>query len=646
MEDLQYQHEKIKEYWERYIRQCEPMPEHLEGLDDAILNSWKRSQKKVNPFERNPVLPGKEELETLIREKSDLIQIAVPYMIQFYEIAKDTTQNVLLTDEQGRQLKNISSDDEKLRNLMQDVSVTNGCSYGEDACGTSGVSLCLYEDRPVLIRGYEHYQAIYHNLACFSMPIHTLGNKQVGCICVTGSLDKYRPFIASACKMMIHAIENELHFIQTDSVMNIIVQNLSQGFLVLDTKKKILKYNEKACQYLGIGGNLEGHFFGEYFQNDFDEIVKLGQQYGKNRFRCALVRKNKSRVVLSMMAVPVCENNKEDLYLLIFHTADEANKERGKLLGYRNQSHFSDICGESAEIMQVKEIGKLAARSDTCVLIRGETGTGRELLAQAIHNESSRKDRLFVTVRCGSVPREWMETELFGDKMGSQVGRLELADGGTLFLDDIDQLPMECQIRLLGFLQTKTLDYQKNLDVRVIACTQKDLLPLTDVGLFRADLFYRLNVISIVVPPLRQRRKDILPLIQHYVGRSRILLKKEITGMEKRCMEVLMNYAWPGNVRELESVMERLVNLADGTILSFQDLPEEVLSAYFTGKNSGTKEVQQVLSPHDVEYGRIVKCMKQAHGHVKTAAALLDMPLSTLYRKCTKYKIDPKTYQE
>lgn len=645
-EKIEYDPEKIKSYWKRYVEQGEEMPEHLEGLRDPILQSWKRSRKKVNPFERRPVLLNHKELQQLTREKSDLIQIAVPYMIQFYEIAKDTTQNVLLTDEQGKQLKNISADDEELLDLMDQVSVTNGSDYGEDACGTSGVSLCLYEDAPVLLRGYEHYQTIYHDLACFSMPIHSLGNKQVGCICITGPLDKYRPFIASACKMMIHAIENELHFIQTDMLMQVIVQNLSQGFLVLNAKKKILKYNQKACECLGISGELAGGQFQDFFLNDFDEIAKIGMKYGKNRFRYVLTRKNQSQIALSMMLVPICENNREDLYILIFNTADETNRERGKLLGYRRSGCLSDLCGASEEISRVKELGMIAAKNASCVLIRGESGTGRELLAQAIHNESDRKDHSFITVRCGSVPREWMETELFGDKTGNQVGRLELADRGTLFLEEVDQLSMECQIRLVDFLDTKTADNRKNLDVRIIACTQKDLFQMTAAGTFRMDLYYKLNVINILIPPLRQRRKDIQPLIQQYISRYRKILKKEVTSMEKQCMEVLLNYSWPGNVRELESVIERLVNLAKGPVICFSDLPEELVSAYYTQRYTGDHETQLVISPEDREYGEIVRCLKQVHGHVKTAAGLLDMPLSTLYRKCEKYKIDPKMYRQ
>lgn len=646
MEFIPYDHERIKSYWNRYIAGYEDLPEHLDGLDDRILRSWKRSKSQANPFEEKPLPLNQEELERLSKEKKDLIEIAVPYMIQFYEIAKNTTQNVLLTDENGKQLKSISSNSIDLLNLMTNASVVNGSNYSEKTCGTSSVSLSLYEDSPILLRGCEHYRIIYHNLACFSVPIHTLGNKQVGCICLTGFLDRYQPFIASACMMMVHAIENELRFIQTNSIMDIIVRNFTQGFLLMNTKGQILQYNEKARQCLRISKEFTGQLFQDLFLDDFHEITALSAHHGQEKFPYTLHMKNGLQIALSMMLVPIYENSQEDLYLLIFTSMEEANKETNVRLGYMAKYNFSDICGESQEIKRIKELRQIAARSNSCVLILGESGTGKELLAQAIHNESERQNSPFITVRCGSVPKEWIETELFGDEATYQTGKLELADGGTVFLDDIEQLSMECQIRLMNFINTQTMDHRKELNVRIIACTRKDLLHLVDTDCFRADLYYKLNVISIMIPPLRQRRKDIQPLIHYYTKRYRRMLKKDVTKIEKRCLEVLINYNWPGNARELESTIERLVNTADGEYMRFCDLPGDILTSYMTQKYTGSNDVQSVISPEIIEYEKIIKYLKQEHGHMKTTAALLNMPLSTLYRKCSKYKIDPKHYKE
>lgn len=646
MEYITYDHEKIKQYWNRYVAGFEEIPDHLDGLDDRILRSWKRSKSKANPFEENPVLLNHDELEKLTKEKLDLIKVAVPYMIQFYEIAKNATQNVLLTDEKGKQLKNVSSNNEDLLELMNNASVANGSNYGEDVCGTSSVSLSMYEDSPILLRGYEHYRAIYHDLACFSIPIHSLGNKQVGCICVTGPMEKYQPFVVSACIMMVRAIENELRYQQTSSIMEVVSQNLTQGFLVLNDKKQILQYNEKACQCLGISTDLTNCDFNDFFLNDFTELKDLAKQQENKNFQYVLVKPNHFQIALSLKIVPICENGQDDLYLFLFTSVEETNKETSLKLGYTAKYFFHDICGVSKETENVKELGQIAANSSSSVLIIGESGTGKEQLAQAIHNESSRKANPFITIRCGSVPKEWLEIELFGDDNCNQIGKIELADGGTLFLEDVEQLSMECQIRLLNFFNTKTINQNKELDVRIIACSQKDLLHLTNIHCFRTDLYYKLNVIQIQIPPLRQRRKDIQPLIRYYTNRYRKLLKKQVTNMEKRCLEVLMNYNWPGNARELESIIERLINTADGSSMRFADLPNELVSGYLLQKYSSEANMQDIVSPKVIEYGEIIKILKQEHGHVKTAAVRLNMPISTLYRKCTKYNIDPKKYRE
>ena len=647
MEYKEHNYELIKEYWNRYVAGYEEMPEHLEGLDDRVLNSWKRSKLKANPFETNPPLLNQVELENLTKEKQDLIKIAVPYMIQFYEIAKNTTQNVLLTDAEGKQLKNISANNKDLLEIMTHASVANGSNYAEDVCGTSSVSLSLYEDSPILLRGYEHYRAIYHNLACFSLPIHSLGNKQVGCICITGPLDKYQPLVSSAGLMMVHAIENELRLTQSNFITDIIAQNFSQGFMLFNSQHNILRLNDKAKALLRIRQDMVGREFEEYFLNDFNEIIELEKQHEKQKFQYTLILKNGLQIALSVLAVPIKENNQEDMFLLIFTSVGEANKEASMKVGYTARYYFRDIVGESEEIKKVKELGKLASKSSSSVLITGEAGTGRELLAQAIHTGGERRESPFITVRCGSVPKEMMEIELFGDDENSQIGKIELADKGTLFLDEIENLSIECQVKILSYLRTGMMENGKKLSVRIIACSQKDLLHLVSVNQFRSDLYYKLNVISIIVPPLHRRRADIRPLIQYYTDRYRKMLRKDVTNIEKRCIEVMTNYNWPGNVRELESTVEHLVNMASGHVMKFKDLPDEIVTGYLSQKYIGPEEeVQKIISPEKVECSEIIKCLKREHGHMKTVATVLHMPLSTLYRKCSKYNIDPKNYRE
>lgn len=634
---MEYNHEKIKEYWNRYIAGFEKLPDHLEGLDDRILNSWKRSVGRINPYSA-PTKLSKEELQDLINENQTLIKVALPYMIKFYQVAQTATQNVLLADNKGRQLINVSAENQDLKELMAKALVENGIDYSEEACGTSSLAVCLHEDSPILLQGYQHYRTLYHDLSCFSAPIHSLGNQQVGSICITGKLENYQPFIMSALIIMIQAIENELRLTQANNILQNVVDNISQGFILLDSSYNIMQYNEQAAKILEINTDLSKHHLNDFFIDDFSLLPKSHQS-----MPYTLTKKNHLKIPLSLQFIPLQENKQKDMYLMMMSSFNDFKEETSRKIGYMAKYSFDDIIGESIAINKIKELGKMAAKTDSNVLIVGESGTGKELTAQAIHNDSLRKKGPFVTIHCSAIPNEMMEIELFGDEKNYQMGKIELAENGTLFLDEIEYMSLECQSKLFEFLNSKIL-HQRKRDVRIIASTQTDLLHRVNQQLFKGELYYKLNVMNIVIPPLRQRRDDIMPLVSYYLNKYSKILRKEITGIEKECSEVLVNYNWLGNIRELESTMEHLINISKTKILLFNDLPADIVTSYMTQKYT-SGQTNQIKSPEVVEYGEIIRLLKQEHGHMKTVAKLLEMPLSTLYRKCNKYNIEPKQYK-
>jgi transcriptional regulator with GAF, ATPase, and Fis domain len=226
------------------------------------------------------------------------------------------------------------------------------------------------------------------------------------------------------------------------------------------------------------------------------------------------------------------------------------------------------------------------ADSPSTVLITGESGTGKELVAQAIHRGSARRTQPLIKVNCAAIPKDLVESELFGYEkgaftgaVGSKPGRFELADGGTLFLDEIGEVPVEMQVKLLRALQESEFERVGGIktirvDVRLIAATNRDLMALIADGRFREDLFYRLNVVPIVLPPLRDRREDIPLLVQHFIEKYDRRLGKRVERVDEGALEILVNYGWPGNIRELENVMERSVLFADGALLTVAQLPE------------------------------------------------------------------------
>ncbi|MEZ4370921.1 MAG: sigma-54 dependent transcriptional regulator [Polyangiaceae bacterium] len=313
------------------------------------------------------------------------------------------------------------------------------------------------------------------------------------------------------------------------------------------------------------------------------------------------------------------------------------------------------IIGQSAAIRDLCDVLDKVADAPTTVLITGESGTGKELVARALFDASSRRDKPFIKVNCAAIPRDLVESELFGYERGaftgavaSKPGRFELASGGTLFLDEIGTIPVEMQVKLLRALQegefervggVKTL----RVDVRLIAATNADLKRQIADGTFRDDLFYRLNVVPINLPPLRDRRDDILLLCQHFIEKSNLRLKKQVRGVDASAEQLLLDYPWPGNIRELENVIERAVLFCDGERISLGDLPVEMQHAgprdespssvdIEPGSSDGLKE-QVKAATAQIERALISKALEQTGGNVTHTARLLKISRKGLQLK-------------
>ncbi len=251
----------------------------------------------------------------------------------------------------------------------------------------------------------------------------------------------------------------------------------------------------------------------------------------------------------------------------------------------------SGIIGQSGSLSQVFKMLKKVAPSDSTVLVTGESGTGKELLVRALHSFSERADRPFVPINCGAIPRELLESELFGHEKGAfthairtRLGRFEMADGGTIFLDEIGEMDLSLQVKILRVLQEKEIERVggagvKKVDVRIVAATNRELEDEVSQGRFREDLYYRLNVIPLHLPPLRERFGDVLLLVRHFLQRFCQKKKRATLTLSALAARVLVAYSWPGNVRELENFMERLSILADGPQVEVDDLPKKILDS-------------------------------------------------------------------
>jgi len=312
---------------------------------------------------------------------------------------------------------------------------------------------------------------------------------------------------------------------------------------------------------------------------------------------------------------------------------------------------FENILGRSGALLQVLDTAARAARTHSTVLIRGETGTGKELLARAIHFNSSRKHRPLITINCAAIPKELLESELFGHKrgaftgaVGEKRGKIETADGGTIFLDEIGEMPLELQVKLLRLIEEGEIEkigseVKNQVDVRIIAATHRDLQAMIEDGIFREDLYYRLVVIPLLLPPLRERMEDIPDLVEYFFRKSRQKNDRPELVMAPALLPYFARYRWPGNVRELENVVERMVVLARGDEITVQDLPE-----FLRRERAGVEALEIDLPPQGVsleaiEKELIVKALERCGWNQTQAARYLDISRKTLIYRMERHGI-------
>jgi two-component system NtrC family response regulator len=310
---------------------------------------------------------------------------------------------------------------------------------------------------------------------------------------------------------------------------------------------------------------------------------------------------------------------------------------------------FENITGRAKPLLAVLDAAARAAPSEATVLIRGETGTGKELLARAIHFNSPRRDGPFVVINCGAIPKDLLESELFGHTRGAftgaladKQGKVELAGGGTLFLDEIGEMPPELQVKLLRLLQQREIEKigapaPRKVDVRIVAATHRNLAALVEDGAFREDLYYRLAVIPLDLPPLRERLEDIPELATLFFRRYTAKLGRASLRLPQALLACFQNYRWPGNVRELENVMERIVVLAPGDSLTLEDLPD-----FLRREKPALEALQLELPPEGisleaVERELILRALARFGGNQTKAAGYLDLSRKTLIYRMEKY---------
>ncbi|HEX7215545.1 MAG TPA: sigma-54 dependent transcriptional regulator [Methylomirabilota bacterium] len=339
----------------------------------------------------------------------------------------------------------------------------------------------------------------------------------------------------------------------------------------------------------------------------------------------------------------------EELDILIRKAAEKGRLVRQNVVmrGQLEEPGYQSLITGSPRMDEVLHLIDRVAPTDSSVLVLGESGTGKELVARAIHDRSARAQQAFVPIHCGALAREVLESELFGHEKGAftgavatKAGLIELADGGTLFLDEIGEMEPESQVKLLRVLESYAFfrvggTRRRTVDMRLVAATNRDLAEAIKTGEFRQDLFYRINTITITLPPLRERPEDIRRLAEHFLEQSATYGRKRLSDSAMDCLE---RYRWPGNVRELQHAVQRAVILSQGDLIQPTDLPEEVRGGRPSAASPGG-------SLEDMERQHIISTLRSVGGHRAKAATVLRIDPKTLYRKIQAYGITPEHYR-
>lgn len=463
-------------------------------------------------------------------------------------------------------------------------------------------------------------------------------------------LDTYKEFIRQ--------FDDE---IEASSLLNTVMEATNDAIVYVNKDGYIEMLSNPYAEFLGVDREeAVGKHVREVIENTrMDIVIKTGipeiaqvqEIKGKNMIATRIpvfVNDNVVGAVGKVLFKNVDELN--ELYTKINSIEKELNlyKDEFKKVNKANYA-LDSIISVSKSMERLKELTKRAAKTNSNVLILGESGTGKELFAHAIHNNSRRIDAPFIRVNCGAIPYELLESELFGyeegsftgAKKGGKIGKFKAADGGTIFLDEIGDLPMNMQVKLLRVLQDKEIErigsnFSEKIDVRVIAATNKDLEKMVSEGMFRLDLYYRLNVVSIKIPPLRERKEDIPILSRHLVDKISKGENIKVDKISDNTLEYLKNYDWPGNVRELENILERAINfLEDETIIKPEHLPPKITGMT---RSKQMKNLRSILE--EVEKQSIIDSLIIANGNKTLAANTLDISRTSLYEKISKYNID------
>jgi len=629
----------IEKTWERFVMGAGDVSE----ARSVVISSWHRSKSAgINP---GVITPRTQLPEHAVREEWQQLPIAQelePWVQHMRAISADAGYLVVIAGPTGVILR--VEGDHHIRGAAQQMHFVEGVSWGEHSTGTNAIGTALAAREPVQISGAEHFVQMVHPWTCTAAPIcdPATGNP-LAVFDLTGLREKMHPYATSLVLSVVQNVQERLklrlqseHFRLLEHYLSALARTRSDLLVVMDRSGAILRAAPELHEegLIDSDGRLKGLPLPTCLEGYGTEWEAEGR-HGHRTFVSQPIFQGALLMGALVHAKPL--------------RVAPPSAGRGS-----TRYSFQSIVGQSPALKAVLVAAWAAASSNLPVLIEGQSGTGKELLVQAMHAASSRAAGPFVAVNCGAIPKDLVASEFFGYEGGAftggakegRLGKFQQANDGTIFLDEIGEMPLDAQVHLLRVLEESEVirvgGYKPvKLNVRVIAATNQDLGVAIRTGAFRSDLYYRLNVVSLRVPSLKERAGDVPLLARWFLGRAAAELGRIPLSLSDAARQVLEGYDWPGNIRELRNMMYRMVLLAPGPLVEVADLPLDMTASktvsVLTPARPGIELRPAPPTMGDQELALIQSALAAAHGNVALAAQQLGIHRSTIYRKLKEH---------
>lgn len=655
-------------------------PAQVDLVRPEIVQSWIRSYNHgLDPYDfcYGPSLDA-ADLEKLMQEKSYLLAAAEPCIRQLESMLSDTNYLILLSDEQGTILRVTPDHNDISTDIKERFKLAPGTVWTEATVGTVSHVMSLMLASPIQLCGPELYaevnshvmglllgspaEGLDHNeslnqTSCSSAPVFDAYGNLAGSITIISPyLHHQSSHTLGLAVSTAWAIQNQLQLALKSELFSVALDTAEDAVITINQDGMITKANIIAQRVFDLAeADLVGKPIDDLLglQPVIDSVLRSGQAVYNTEIRLA----GRNQRLFLRSAQPVKDHTGRNFScILSFRKVERIKKIEGQITGLNTRFTFNEIAGDSPLMTKSVKLAKKYAQLDANILIQGESGTGKEMYAQSIHN-ASRPGSPFIAVNCAAIPRTLIESELFGYEGGAftgaerqgRPGKIELAHGGTLFLDEIGDMPLELQPVLLRVLEEKMVmriggSRYISVDFRLITATNKSLLSLVENNLFREDLYYRLAVLQVTIPPLRERGADIVKLARLFIRNIAARQHIEPPVLSDAVIFHLLQYHWPGNVRQLENVMLCAVAASSNGVIEPEDFPAELTGSRLSVTDRAGKQVVQPLAVNDlslkeIEKMAIMQALLQADRNVTRAASLLGMSKSTLYRKIKGYNL-------